>query len=108
MGEAGERALTNDFRLAKDLPDEVPDALAEGKDMKAGVFPGVKDFVEDGPDAEPESDGRGHSQAGEKQLFKERKVLGFSQGWKHKNHRHAGPGTGQRYRMGQGVVAGGD
>ena len=38
VGEAGERALADDFGLEEDFPDEVADALADGEEMEAGSF----------------------------------------------------------------------
>jgi hypothetical protein len=58
------------FGLAEDFPDEVPDALADGEEMEAGVFFDLQDFVEDGAEAAPEGCGRGDDQRGEEQLLK--------------------------------------
>ncbi len=38
VGEAGERALTDDLALAEDLPEEVPDAAADGVEGEVRVF----------------------------------------------------------------------
>ena len=38
VGEAGERALAYDFSLAENLPEEVPDAAADGVEGEVGVF----------------------------------------------------------------------
>jgi hypothetical protein len=38
VGDAGQRALADDFGLAEDFPEEIPDALADGEEMEAGVF----------------------------------------------------------------------
>ncbi len=35
VGEAGERALADDFGLEEDFPDEVADALADGEEVEA-------------------------------------------------------------------------
>ncbi len=38
MCKTGEEALTDDFGLAQDFPEEIPDAAAEGKKVEIGVF----------------------------------------------------------------------
>ena len=60
--EAGERALRDDFRLAEDLPEEVPDAAAEGVKGKVRVFFRAEDVAEDGAEA-PEEESRGGEDA---------------------------------------------
>lgn len=65
VGKTWKQALANDFGLAKDLPYEVPHALAEGEDAEAGVLFGFEDFTEDGTEAAPEKRGRGCSKPGE-------------------------------------------
>ncbi len=38
MRQAGQRALANDFGLEEHFPDKIPNALADGKEVKAGSF----------------------------------------------------------------------
>jgi hypothetical protein len=38
VGQAGKRAFADDFGLAEDFPEEIPDALADGEEMEAGSF----------------------------------------------------------------------
>ena len=38
VGQAGQWPFANDLGLAENLPEEVPDALADGKEMEAGSF----------------------------------------------------------------------
>ena len=58
VGEAGERALADDLALAEDLPEEVPDAAADGLEGEVRVFFGAEDGAEDGAEA-PEEESSG-------------------------------------------------
>ncbi len=87
MRQAGKRALANDFALEEHLPDKIPNALADGEEVKAGVFLRFEDFVKDGPEAAPETRYRCHSQTGEEQLLRKGEVPRLSQGWKKNRHR---------------------
>jgi len=60
VGEAGERALADDFGLEEDFPDEVADALGDGEEVEAGIFFRLEDLVEDDAEAEPEGPGGGN------------------------------------------------
>lgn len=46
MGEAGQRALTDNLGLAENLPKEVPQAFSEMGEMKAGVGFGAENALE--------------------------------------------------------------
>ena len=80
VSQAGKRALADDFGLEGHLPDEIPDAFADGEEMEAGVFFGFEDFVEDDAKAAPETGGGGGDQRDEEQFLRQREVLRFSQG----------------------------
>ena len=71
--QAGERALANDFGLEEHLPDEVPDAFAEGEEMKAGIFLRLQDFVEDDAEAPPEAVAEAIASAGKSSFSKREK-----------------------------------
>ena len=92
-GQSRERALADDFGLAEYLPDKVPNAFADGEEVKTGVFLRFEDFFEDEAEAAPETVGRSQDQPGEEQLLKEREVLRFSKGWKKKDHRRTKQGS---------------
>ena len=38
MRQARQGALADDFGLAHDFPEEIPDAAADGEEVEAGVF----------------------------------------------------------------------
>ena len=75
VGEAGERALADDFGLAENFPEEIPDAAAEGEEVEASVFFRFEDFVENHAEAAPESGGGGCDENDEKQFLREGEVL---------------------------------
>ena len=52
VGDAGQRALADDFGLAEDFPDEVADAAGDGAEREAEVFAGGEDGAEDGGEAD--------------------------------------------------------
>ena len=54
VGEAGQGALADDFGLADDFPEEVPDAFADGREAEFGVFSGFEDSLEDWAETTPE------------------------------------------------------
>ena len=87
--QAGKRPLTDDFGLEEHFPDKVPDALADGEEVKAWVLFRLKDFVEDFAETAPEAAPRGDGQPGEEQLLKEREVLRLSQGCGEQRHRRS-------------------
>ena len=80
VGQAGERALANDFGLEEDFRDEVPDALADWEEAEAGVLFGSEDLVENHAETTPEAVGGGEDHGGEEELLDEGEVLGFGQG----------------------------
>ena len=79
VGEAGERALADDLGLEGYLPDEIPEAAADGEEAEAGVGLGLEDFAEDYAKTEPETGGGGGDQHDEEQFLHEGEVLRFSQ-----------------------------
>jgi len=87
VGEAREWAFADDFGLAKHLPEEVPGALADGEEVKAGVFFRFEDFVEDHTEAAPEEIGRGEDHCGEDELLEKGEVLGFGKDGEIREHR---------------------
>src|ERR1022692_548815 len=63
MGNAGGRALTDDFGLEEHFAGEGPDAAGDGTEMPAEVCAGGEDGAEDGAEAEKEEgDGDGREQ----------------------------------------------
>ncbi len=65
VGETGERALLDDFGLADDFPEEVPDALADGRDVEVGIFARSKDVPEYAIEAPEETDQRKNHEDGQ-------------------------------------------
>ncbi len=100
VGQAGRGPLADDFGLKKHLPDEVADALADGKEVKARVLFRFEDFVQDHAEAQPEGACRGYGQRSEEQSFCKREVQRLSQGWERKQHNR----THSRYTKGLGGV----
>ena len=97
VGEAGQRALADDFGLAEDFPEEVPDALADGEEVEAGVFFRFEDLAQDHAEATPEAIGGGEDEAGEDQLLRKGKVQRLSEGGEREDHNsnelnNTGPG----------------
>ena len=81
VGEAGEGALADDFCLAHDFPDEVPDASADGGEVEAGVFFRVRGFCwRIGPKRRQKSAAGGGGHGGEEEHLSEGEVLGFGAG----------------------------
>ena len=62
VGQAGQGPLADDLGLESDLPDEIPEAPADGREAEAGVWLGMEDFAEDNAEAEPETGGGGGNQ----------------------------------------------
>ena len=54
VGEAGQRALADDFGLADDFADERPDAVGDRAQGEAEVLLRAKDVAQDRGDAEEE------------------------------------------------------
>ena len=69
MRQARQRAFADDLCLKHHLPDKVGDALADGRDVKAGVFLRLQDFIKNYAEAPPETVARGHCQPCEEQLL---------------------------------------
>ena len=80
VGQAGQRALANDFSLEGYLPEKIPEAAADGEEMEAGVGLGLEDFAEYNAKTEPETGGGGGDQHNEEQFLRKGEVLRFSQG----------------------------
>ena len=89
MGEAGERELADDFGLAENFPEEVPDALAQREEVEAGISFRFEDFIEDYAEAPPEEVAGGDEHCGKEELLDNGEVLGFGQGWERRKHRQA-------------------
>src|SRR5271157_1180090 len=86
MSNAGQRPLANHFGLAKNLPQKVPDTLADGEEVEVRVLFRGQNLVEDGAEPLPEHRTRGENQRGKKQLLPEGEVLGLSQRKGEQNH----------------------
>jgi hypothetical protein len=71
VGDAGQGALLNDFRLEHHFGEEIPDALADGLEGEAGVGFGGADFGDDFAETHPESVGGGGEQNEEDRDFYE-------------------------------------
>ena len=54
MGEAGKRALTDDFALEQNFRDEIPGAFAERSELEIGIRLGLPDLSHDSAEAQPE------------------------------------------------------
>jgi hypothetical protein len=87
VGEAGQRTLADNLGLKEHLADKIPDALADGEEVEAGVFLRFEDFVEDDAEAAPESCSRCGDEHDEEQFLDEREVLRFSQGCGKSEHK---------------------
>ena len=74
VGDARGGALLDDLGLAEDLPDEVPNAAAEGMEGEAGVLAGAENVAEDGAEApEEEAAGEGYGEEEEADLERRRR-----------------------------------
>ncbi len=101
MSDSGQRALLNDFGLAKHFPEKVPDASAERGEMKIGVLFGMQDTAEDRSDT-PREEARGaEHEKGEEKFFADCERLRFGQRGEWKAHKRTNP----RYRITGGNVA---
>ncbi len=90
VGQAGERALTDDFGLEEHFAGEGPDAAGDGTEAPAEVFAGGEDVAEDGSEAEEkEGDGDGREQQQEED-FERGEVLGLGEGRQQRVLHHAG------------------
>jgi len=89
VGQAGERALANDFGLAEDFPEEIPDALAEGKKLEVGIFFRGEDLAQHHAEAAPKEIAGGGGHRREEELLNQGEVLGFAKDRERKRHRRA-------------------
>ena len=76
--EAGQGPFADDFGLAEHFPEEVPDALADGRQAEVRVFSGFEDSLENGREAAPEQGGGSNDQSRQKQLLPRREAMRFS------------------------------
>ena len=79
VGDAGERALADDFGLAEDFPDEVADAPGDGVERPAEVFAGGEDVAEDRGEAEEEERCGGGDEEQQQNDFDGGEVLRFGE-----------------------------
>jgi hypothetical protein len=79
VGEAGKWALANDLGLAENFPEEVPEALADVSEMKAGVRFGAEDSLKDKVKTPPKGPS-GCNYEGEKEhLLEDREAIRLGQ-----------------------------
>ena len=90
VGEAGQGAFADDFRLADDLPEEVPDAAAESE-VEAGILFRFEDAVENEAETSPEERGGSDDERCEEQFFPKREVLRLCQCEIERKHRRTFP-----------------
>src|ERR1017187_172350 len=100
--QAGQRALSNDLSLADHLPDEVPDAAADGEQVEVRVFLRAEDLVENRAESPPEGGAGRKCETNEKKLLQEREVLWFGKDCVQKSHKR----TKSRYTIELGAVVG--
>ncbi len=87
MCKTREWALLDDLCLAEDLPEEIPDAAADGSEVKCRVLFGLENFVQNGTKTAPEKRARRNKKNREANLFAGRKMLRLGKGKRQKNHR---------------------
>ena len=79
VGQAGKRPFANDLGLAENFPEKVPDAPADGEEVKAGVFAGFEDLVDDHAEAFPEERRGDSNQRDQEELFNQREMVRFGE-----------------------------
>ena len=79
-------ALLNNFGLAEDLPEEVPDTRAKGSQAKVGVFSRAENSLNDGAEAPPEKQAGGDGEGGKKEGFPGSKVARLGQRGERNKH----------------------
>lgn len=78
--------MLDDFGLTEHFPKEVPNARSDGGELEIRVFSGMKDALEDGPEAPPEEKARSKGESGEKEAFPESKVARLGQRGERNKH----------------------
>ncbi len=91
VGQAGKWPLLNHLGLAEDLGEEVPGAAAHVSQVKARVFFGLEDLVENGAKTAPEEQAGNDRQGGEDEFLHEGEVLRLCQSQRERNHRQTTP-----------------
>jgi hypothetical protein len=86
MGQAREWPLADDFGLAEDLGNELPNAAADWSELEIGVLFRMEDAAKDRPESLPEERAGSEGQAGKGNPLNDGERCRFSQSKGHEHH----------------------